>query len=96
MWAGLSPFGGPTETGLSDMIVRQSGRDRFAHEPGCDHAEPRTRFDVLVKTGEAFKMKDTIDRRATLGALTNVPGGFPLSQWRRPSIRSLRRSSAIA
>ena len=28
MWAGLSPFGGPTETGLSDMIVRQSGRDR--------------------------------------------------------------------
>ena len=54
MWAGLSPFGGPTKIGLSDMIVRQSGRDSFAHEPGCDHAEPRTRFDVLVKTGEAF------------------------------------------
>ena len=30
MWAGLSPFGGPTKTGLSDMIVRHSGRD---HSP---------------------------------------------------------------
>jgi hypothetical protein len=34
MWAGLSPFCGPTETGLSDMIVRQSGRD---HSPFKAH-----------------------------------------------------------
>ena len=43
-------------------------------------------------------MKDTIDGRAALGALSLAfrHGGFPLPQWRRPSIRSLRRSSAIA
>jgi hypothetical protein len=27
----------------------------------------------LMKTGRAFKMKDTIDRRAALGALASVP-----------------------
>jgi hypothetical protein len=59
-------------------MQRAALNHRFAHEPGCDHAEPRTRFDVLVKTSEAFKMKDTIDRRAALGALTNVPGGIPV------------------
>ena len=34
MRRGPPPFGGPTETGLSDMIVRQSGRD---HSPFKAH-----------------------------------------------------------
>src|SRR5271165_1938517 len=51
----------------------------FTHEAGCDHAEPRTRFDVLVKVSEAFKMKDTIDRRTALEALDSVPAlGIPV------------------
>jgi hypothetical protein len=34
---------------------------------------------VLVKTGEAFKLKDAIDRCAALGALASVPAwGIPV------------------
>ena len=60
-------------------IQRTALNHQFAHEPGCGHAEPRTRFDVLVKVSEAFKMKDTIDRRTALGALDSVPAlGIPV------------------
>jgi hypothetical protein len=46
---------------------------------------------MLVKTVEAFKRKTLL-----LAPWPFRRGRFPLSRWRRPSIRSLRRLSAIA
>jgi hypothetical protein len=68
----------PPEEALS--MQRAALNHRFEHEPGPDHAEPRTRFDVLVKTGEAFKLKDAIDRCAALGVTARFVQNRTLSR----------------